>query len=908
MNLTSFFERHIGPNPEAREAMLEHLGVNSLEVLIDQVIPKHIQKETPLNLPAPDTETSFLQSFKKMFDKNKNYKSYIGMGYYNCITPTVIQRNILENPAWYTAYTPYQAEIAQGRLEALINFQTVVSDLTGMELTNASLLDEGTAAAEAMAMLYRVRDKSKKEATQFFVDKNVFPQTLAVMKGRATPMGIDIVVEDFRKIDLTSEQYFGALLQYPNADGQVLDYSFFIEAAQENNIKVALATDLMALTLLKSPGEMGAEVVVGTSQRFGIPLGYGGPHAAFFATKEKYKRQIPGRVIGVTEDNTGKVAYRMALQTREQHIRREKATSNICTAQVLLAVMAGMYAVYHGKEGLINIANRIHYYATLLENSLTKMGYVQVNQGYFDTIKIAVSDKENIRVKALQQGVNLRYFEDDHVGISIDETTTVEDLNILLHIFQKDAAFISGEESTAKRFPENLIRKSDFLAHPVFSQYHSEHELLRYMKRLENKDISLVHSMIPLGSCTMKLNATTEMIPLSWESVSQIHPFVPTDQAEGYHDMFTQLNKWLAEITGHAACSLQPNSGAQGELAGILVIREFFKAKGEHQRNITLIPASAHGTNPASAAMAGQEIVIVKCKDNGDIDVEDLRIKAEANREHLMADVCHLNLHKTFCIPHGGGGPGMGPITCTEELAPYLPSHPVINSNDTGFGVQPISAAPYGSASILSISYAYIAMMGAEGLTEATKIAILNANYIKKRLSDSYEVLYTGINGFNAHELIIDCRSFKESAKVTVTDIAKRLMDYGFHAPTVSFPVAGTLMIEPTESETKEEMDRFCDAMIQIRKEIKALENGMADGEDNLLHNAPHTLNSIVEEWTHPYTKKEAIFPLPHLHNGKIFPSVGRLNDAYGDRNLMCSCPSTAEYENKIDSVETVNG
>lgn len=949
-----FSKRHIGPDQKAIATMLETIGVTSLTDLIDKVVPKAIRNVHPLNLPQPLTETGFLKTFEEKLSKNKVLTSYIGMGYFNCITPTVIQRNILENPAWYTAYTPYQAEIAQGRLEALINFQTTVIDLTGMEIANASLLDEGTAAAEAMSMLYRTKDRSKKQANKFFVDENTYPQTIEVLLGRAEPMGIEIVIGDFRKMDLTDVNYYGCLLQYPNSNGTIVDYEAFAAAAQENKIALAFATDLMALTLLKSPGEMGASVVVGTSQRFGIPLGYGGPHAAFFATKEKYKRQIPGRVIGVTQDKHGQVAYRMALQTREQHIRRQKATSNICTAQVLLAIMASMYAVYHGPKGLKEIANRIHSYAVLLENGLAKMGYVQTNQYYFDTLKVKVSDVQSIRKKALALDINLRYFSDNHIGISLDETTTLASINALLEVFageNKNNPINAISTTTSSKIPDALQRQSEFLTHPVFHQYHSEHALLRYMKKLENKDISLVHSMIPLGSCTMKLNATTEMMPLSWSVLGSIHPFVPLEQVEGYHEMFAELSEWLSVITGHAACSLQPNSGAQGELAGIMVIRAYFHARGEAHRNITLIPASAHGTNPASAAMAGQEIVVVKCKENGDIDVEDLKEKAVKHRDQLMAllvtypsthgvfeeriqeicaiihqnggkvymdganmnaqvgltnpgrigaDVCHLNLHKTFCIPHGGGGPGMGPITCTAELAPFLPSHPVIDSNDSGLGIKPISAAPYGSASILSISYAYIAMMGGEGLTQATKVAILAANYIKARLDKAYSVVYTGKNDFNAHELIIDCRPFKDTAKVTVTDIAKRLMDYGFHAPTVSFPIAGTLMIEPTESETKTEIDRFCDAMIQIRQEIADIETSVADPTDNLLHNAPHTLKDITNnDWTHPYSRATAVFPLSYLQETKIFPAVSRLNDAYGDRNLVCSCPPLSVYESE---------
>ncbi len=962
-----FVDRHIGPNEAQITAMLQHVGADSLDQLVEQTIPANIRLKKELDLPAPKTEVAFLQDFEKMMRQNKVFKSYIGLGYHDCITPPVIQRNILENPAWYTAYTPYQAEIAQGRMEALINYQTVVTDLTGMELANASLLDEGTAAAEAMTLLYRVKSKSKKQAKKFFIEEETFPHTIELIKGRAAPLDIEIVIGKRSELNITDPDLYGVLLQYPNCSGAVIDPSPIIAAAIENEVKTVIVADLMSLVLLKSPGAMGADAVVGTSQRFGIPLGYGGPHAAYFATKKAYKRQMPGRIIGSTEDRHGNLAYRMALQTREQHIRREKATSNICTAQVLLAVMAGMYAVYHGKQGLTNIATRIHLLTTKLDQQLQTLGFEQVNQQYFDTVKIK-ADRTTIEPLAVAAGINFRYFESGHIGISLNETTTVEDVEDIIQLFGKSITDRLSEltpselmSSSVKNGSNNrdngsvstsgikkqIRRTSPFLTHPTFNTYQAEHEMLRYIKSLENKDLSLVHSMIPLGSCTMKLNASTEMMPLSWGTLANIHPFVPVNQAAGYHQLFEELAAWLAEITGFATTSLQPNSGAQGELAGLMVIKALFEDIGEGHRNITLIPSSAHGTNPASAVMAGQKVVIVKCLDNGDIDLVDLKAKAEEHKEHLMslmvtypsthgvfeegikeaceiihqnggrvymdganlnaqvgltapgiigADVCHINLHKTFCIPHGGGGPGMGPISVTAELAPYLPGNAIVKDAGGNKPIAAISAAPWGSASILSISYAYISMMGAAGLKRATEVAILNANYIKDRLKGHYPILFMGKQDRNAHELIIDCRGFKE-AHISVADIAKRLMDYGFHAPTVSFPVAGTMMIEPTESETKQEIDRFCEAMIQIRKEIQEVQDGIAAQDQNVLVNAPHTLADITsDEWTYPYPRSKAAYPLPFVKDKKFWPSVGRTNDAMGDRNLMCSCPPVEAF------------
>lgn len=951
---SDFYKRHCGTNSEEIKTMLEVIGVSSLEQLIQETVPASIQRKASMQLPAPLGEFDFITDFKQSISKNKVFRSFIGMGYNDCITPPVIQRNILENPGWYTAYTPYQAEIAQGRLEALINYQTMVTDLTGMEMANASLLDEATAAAEAVSLLYASRDRSKKTAHTFFIDQNTLPQTIDLILGRTEPLGIKVEIGDPSTLDLSREEFFGALLQYPNANGAIHNPENFIAQAQKHHVKIGVCADLLALTLLKSPGEMGADVVVGTSQRFGIPLGYGGPHAAFFATKTKYMRHIPGRIIGVSQDKNGNLAYRMSLQTREQHIKRERATSNICTAQVLLAVMAGMYAVYHGKEGLINIAKNIHAKAATLNEGLQALGYTQENTSFFDTLKVKVEDVKDLKNRALAKEINLNYFEKGYVGISIHEKTTLKDVEDILQIFGKAVVDESNSILSANYYIDSAVqRTSPFLAHPIFNCHHTEHEMLRYIKKLENKDLSLVHSMIALGSCTMKLNATTEMLPLSWSEVNGIHPFAPVNQTEGYQELFKDLAQWLAEITGLYTTSLQPNSGAQGEYAGLMVIRAYFEHLGQSHRNITLIPSSAHGTNPASAVMAGQKVVIVNCLDNGDIDIEDLKQKAAKYSDNVMAlmvtypsthgvfeerikeaceivhshggkvyldganlnaqigltspgdigaDVCHLNLHKTFCIPHGGGGPGMGPIAVSKDLAPFIPGNALIKE-EIAHPIKAISAAPWGSASILTISYAYIRLMGAAGLKSATEMAILNANYIKDSLKEYYPILFTGLNDRSAHELIIDCRNFK-SAEVAVTDIAKRLMDYGYHAPTVSFPVVGTMMIEPTESESKEELDRFINAMISIRKEIAEIEDGIAPVNNNVLVNAPHTAATIMADgWEFPYSRQKAAFPLPYVMEHKFWPSVGRIDDAFGDRNLMCSCPAIENYEDNTEVV-----
>jgi glycine dehydrogenase len=951
-NAVKFENRHNGPTNAEISEMLEKIGASSLEELIDQTVPKSIQLEKPLNLPSAQLETDFLVEFKKLASKNKVLKSFIGLGYYDTFVPGVILRNVLENPGWYTAYTPYQAEIAQGRLEALINFQTVVMELTGMELANASLLDEGTAAAEAMGMLFSVKAREKKTATKFFVDEKVFPQTKAVLETRAEPIGIQVVYGSVDDLDVTDPELFGVLFQYPDSDGLVRDYSAIVAAAKENKVHTAFAADLLALTLLTPPGEMGADVVVGTAQRFGVPMGYGGPHSAFFATKEEFKRQIPGRIIGVSLDRAGNKAYRMALQTREQHIKREKATSNICTAQVLLAVMSSFYAVYHGPKGLKNIALRTHGLAKLTAEGLKELGFAVSEGEFFDTIKIKLSshDQAHFSAMAVGAGMNFRYAE-DLVFIAFDETKSLQDAQAIVNVFAtaagKDSISLSEKaENLEVSISDALVRKSEYLIHPVFNRFHSEHEMLRYIKRLENKDLSLVHSMISLGSCTMKLNATAEMIPVTWPEFGQMHPFSPMDQTAGYQELFANLERWLSEITGFAGTSLQPNSGAQGEFAGLMVIRAYHLNRNEGHRNIALIPTSAHGTNPASAVMAGMKVVLVKCDEKGNIDLDDLKAKAEAHSNDLAclmvtypsthgvfeeaireicatihehggqvymdganmnaqvgltspgnigADVCHLNLHKTFCIPHGGGGPGMGPICVASHLVPFLPGNPLVKTGGKD-AVSSISAAPYGSASILPISYAYIAMMGGDGLTNATKMAILNANYIKERLSGHYPILYTGTKGRAAHEMIVDCRAFKEVG-VEVEDIAKRLMDYGFHAPTVSFPVAGTLMIEPTESETKAELDKFCDALISIRAEIKEIEEGTADKVNNVLKNAPHTASMVLTgEWDLPYSREKAVFPAAYVKENKFWPSVRRIDSAYGDRNLVCSCIPVEDY------------
>ncbi len=954
-----FVHRHNGNDSESVKEMLDTIRAESIDQLIDETIPDDIRLSKKLNLPEALSEVEFLEEFRKLAGQNRIFKSFIGAGYYDTHVPNVIKRNILENPAWYTAYTPYQAEIAQGRLEALINFQTMVSDLTGMELANASLLDEGTAAAEAMSMLLGQRKGGKrKEAFRFFVSELCHPQTIDVLRTRAEPVGVEIVTGDHKQLDVTDPELYGMLLQYPATDGSVEDYSSLIEAAHEHNVYAVVAADLLSLTLLTPPGEMGADVVVGTTQRFGVPMGYGGPHAAYFATQENFKRQIPGRIIGVTQDAEGKPAYRMALQTREQHIRREKATSNICTAQVLLAVMAGMYGVYHGARGLKKIASKIHGLAKLTKEGLEAMGVRVETDTFFDTITVH-GDVDKIRPVAEEHEVNFRYSEDGRIGIAFDEAKDLQDVQLVLDIFAEATGSVnefdlaSRSKEVKVTFPENLTRTSEYLDHPVFKLYHTEHEMLRYMKRLENKDLSLVHSMISLGSCTMKLNATAEMIPVTWPEFGQIHPFAPEDQVKGYKQLFRELNDWLCEITGFDAISLQPNSGAQGEYAGLMTIRAYHQSRGEGHRNVALIPSSAHGTNPASAVMAGMDVVVVDTDKHGNISSEDLEAKAEKYSDRLAAlmitypsthgvfehkvkefceiihqyggqvymdganmnaqvgltspgeigaDVCHLNLHKTFCIPHGGGGPGMGPIGVAKHLAPFLSGHVMV---DTGGeqAISAVSAAPYGSASILTISYAYIRMMGAEGLTDATRYAILNANYIKDRLKDHYPILYTGKTGRSAHEFIIDLRPFKQSAGIEAVDVAKRLMDYGFHAPTMSFPVPGTLMIEPTESETKEELDRFCDAMIGIREEIREVEEGKADRSSNVLKHAPHTMRTVTAtDWKRDYPREKGAFPLEHLQYNKFWPSVSRVDDAYGDRNLVCSCIPIDAYA--IEEVE----
>ncbi|KOF02708.1 glycine dehydrogenase [Roseivirga seohaensis subsp. aquiponti] len=949
-----FEDRHNGPDQQDVAEMLKVIGLPSVDALIDETVPAGIRMKEPLNLPLPKSEFQFLKDLRQIASHNQLFKSYIGMGYYDTIVPGVIQRNILENPGWYTAYTPYQAEIAQGRLEALINFQTMVMDLTGMPIANASLLDEATAAAEAMFMFSGLKKKEKKNANTFFVDENTFPQTIDLLKTRSIPVGINLVIGKIEELDLTNEDLYGVLYQYPAGDGSVRDFKSFIETAQANNVFVTAAADLMSLALLTPPGEMGADAVVGTTQRFGVPMGYGGPHAAYFATKDEFKRQIPGRIIGVSIDSQGNKAYRMALQTREQHIRREKATSNICTAQVLLGVMAGMYGVYHGSKGIKHIALKIHGFAKLLEKGLTSLEFKQLNEVYFDTLRIeaesSVSDK--IRTIAEVNEINFRYFENGDIGISVDETTRVDDIQLILDVFAEASGQVVKFDLDAEaaglevELPKNLERTSDFMTHPVFNQYHSEHEMLRYIKKLENKDLSLVHSMISLGSCTMKLNATAEMVPVTWPEFGGIHPFAPLDQTKGYQMLFNDLVDWLSEITGFDDVSLQPNSGAQGEYAGLMVIRAYHESRGDMQRNVAIIPTSAHGTNPASAVMAGMKVVLVACDERGNIDVEDLKLKVEQNSNELSclmvtypsthgvfeesikdicqiihdnggqvymdganmnaqvgltspgligADVCHLNLHKTFCIPHGGGGPGMGPIGVRSHLAPFLPGSPVVESGGE-HAITAVSAAPWGSASILTISYAYIAMMGAEGLTNATRMAILNANYIKAILEKEYKILYAGSKGRCAHEMIVDCRDFKAS-KIEVTDIAKRLMDYGFHAPTVSFPVAGTLMIEPTESESKVELDRFCEAMLSIRQEIREVMDGIADESDNVLINSPHTQAMVLEgNWERPYSREKAVYPAEYVKEAKFWPTVARIDSAYGDRNLMCSCIPVSDY------------
>ncbi|MFW0716316.1 aminomethyl-transferring glycine dehydrogenase [Pedobacter sp. N23S346] len=946
-----FQNRHIAPNEADTAEMLEVVGVNSIDELIEQTVPATIRLKQPLNLPAAKSETEYLGALKQTSLLNKVFKSFIGQGYYDTITPGVILRNVFENPGWYTQYTPYQAEIAQGRLQALLNFQTMVIDLTGMEIANASLLDEGTAAAEAMFMQYSTR--KNQAAKKFFVSELLFAQTIDILKTRANPYGIELVIGSHLDF-VATEDFFGAIVQYPAGNGEVFDYKNFASELHNQNIKLTVAADILSLTLLTPPGEWGADIVVGTTQRFGIPMGFGGPHAAFFATKEEYKRSIPGRIIGVTIDSHGDYALRMALQTREQHIRRDKATSNICTAQALLAIMAGFYAAYHGPKGLKAIAERTHGLAVSLASTLKGLGFEQLNSAYFDTIRFDLGDlKGGIQSGCIDNEINLNYVG-NVATISIDETTTFADVALIAKIFAKVKAIAADQvevvENVETVIPSALERTSAYLTHPIFNSHHSEHEMLRYIKSLEAKDLSLCHSMIALGSCTMKLNATAEMIPVTWSHFGRVHPFAPADQVLGYYSVFNELDKWLSEITGFAAMSLQPNAGAQGEYAGLMVIRAYHQDRGDFHRNVALIPASAHGTNPASAAMADMKIVVVKSLENGNIDVEDLKAKAELHKDNLSclmvtypsthgvfeesiieicetvhanggqvymdganmnaqvgltspanigADVCHLNLHKTFCIPHGGGGPGMGPIGVAKHLVPYLPGHAVVDI-DKGKSISAVSSAPWGSASILIISHAYIAMMGSEGLTNATKYAILNANYMKARLEQHYPVLYSGAQGRCAHEMILDCRSFKAFG-IEVVDIAKRLMDYGFHAPTVSFPVAGTLMVEPTESEPKHELDRFCDALIAIKNEIAQVENLTFDKVDNPLKNAPHTVAVITaDNWEHAYSRQTAAFPLPYVLERKFWPSVGRVNDSHGDRSLICACPPVESYLEEI--------
>ena len=946
MNTQSFASRHIGPRGESVKEMLNDVGVESLGQLIYETIPDDIKLEKKLNLPEPLTEFEYSNHIQALAMKNKIYKSYIGLGYHEAILPAVIQRNILENPGWYTAYTPYQAEIAQGRLEALLNFQTMVADLTGMELANASLLDESTSAAEAMNLLFAVRsrDQKKNNVLKFFVGENVFPQTLALLETRAEPLNIELIVGSYEDLDF-NEDYFGALVQYTGKHGGVYDLEGFAKKAAEHNIKVAVAADLMSLTMLEAPGDWGVDVVVGTTQRFGIPLGYGGPHAAYFATKEQYKRNIPGRIIGVTKDMDDNTSLRMALQTREQHIKRDKATSNICTAQVLLAVMAGMYAVYHGPKGLKFIANQIHSKAVSLADSLETLGFYQVNTLYFDTLHIK-ADAEKIKAKAEEKEINFYYPDSESVCISINECTSIDDLNDILAVFQSISdKKISPVEDLKEGIIQNseLKRNTEFLTHDVFNSYHSETELMRYIKRLERKDLALNHSMISLGSCTMKLNAASEMLPLSNPQWGNVHPFAPKAQAEGYQQILKDLEDYLTEITGFADTSLQPNSGAQGEYAGLMVIRAYHKSRNESHRNICLVPSSAHGTNPASAVMAGMKVVVVKATDKGNIDIDDLKVQTEKHSENLAAlmvtypsthgvfesdirkitslihehggqvymdganmnaqvgltspgsigaDVCHLNLHKTFAIPHGGGGPGVGPICVAKQLAPFLPNNPLIQTGGNQ-AISSISAAPFGSAFVCLISYAYIRMLGEEGLRESTEYAILNANYIQARLKGHYKTLYSGEKGRAAHEMIIDCRAFKEFG-IEVKDIAKRLIDYGFHSPTVSFPVAGTMMIEPTESESKAELDRFCDAMISIKKEIETCDK---NNPNNVLKNAPHTISMLTaEDWKFDYSRQVAAFPLPFVAENKFWPTTRRVDEAFGDRNLTCTCAPIEAY------------
>jgi glycine dehydrogenase len=946
-----FIPRHIGPSEQETKQMLKTIGVSSLDELVNQTVPSAIRMDHDLRIPAAMGEHQYLEHIKEISLRNKTFTNYIGQGYYDTIIPSVILRNVFENPGWYTQYTPYQAEISQGRLESLLNFQTMVSDLTGLPISNASLLDEATAAAEAMTMFFNSLNKQDHiERPRFFVDKEIFPQTKDVLTTRAIPVGIELVVGDYKQAT-PDQTYFGAIVQYPNDKGVIEDYRSFISKVHESGGYVVMATDLLALTLLTPPGELGADCAVGSAQRFGVPLGYGGPHAAFFAAKDDFKRSIPGRIIGVSIDAHNNRALRMALQTREQHIKREKATSNICTAQALLANMAAMYTVFHGPAGLKQIAKRVALLTQTLADAITERDFDLVSSQFFDTIVIRTKDVAAIRAKAERQHINLRYIDDRHIGISLDETTSPDSLYDLINCFENDqdpVTFDINYDDDLSHIPTSLVRTSAFLSHPVFNTHHSESQMMRYIKMLENKDLSLNTSMISLGSCTMKLNAASEMIPLSWMHWSRIHPFVPAEQAEGYQYVVKHLADYLCEITAFDACSLQPNSGAQGEYAGLLTIRAFHEANGDGHRNVMLIPISAHGTNPASAVMVGMKVVVVKALENGYIDVDDLKAKAAQHAPNLAgimitypstygvyeetvkeinaiihqhggqvymdganmnaqvgltapgligADVCHLNLHKTFAIPHGGGGPGMGPICVKKHLAPYLPGHVEFKNAPTKNQTTAVSAAPYGSASILLISYGYIRMLGNEGVKRSTQYAILNANYMRARLEGQFDILYTNHNGQCAHEFIVDLRPFKKSAEIEAEDVAKRLIDYGFHAPTMSFPVPGTIMIEPTESEDKAELDRFCNALLSIREEIRAIEEGKSDKKDNPLKNAPHTQFVVTaDEWKHPYSRQQAAFPLPYVTQNKFWPSVARVNNTYGDRNLICACEPVESY------------
>jgi glycine dehydrogenase len=947
-----FMHRHIGPNPQQIQEMLVELGLTDLEEIIEQALPDDIINHEPLKLTETISESAVIKHMHKARERNKVFTSMIGMGYYDTIMPAVIKRNVLENPGWYTAYTPYQAEVSQGRLEALLNFQQMVVDLTGMELANASLLDEATAAAEAMTMSRRL---SKSESNAIVVDQDCHPQTIAVILTRARSLGYDVIIADPYN-DLRQHDFFAILVQYPGSKGEVKDISEIAITAHENSALLTVAADLLSLVLLKPPNAFGADIVVGNAQRFGVPMGYGGPHAAFFATRDEFKRSIPGRIIGVSKDSHGQIAYRMALQTREQHIRRDKATSNICTSQVLLAVIAGFYTIYHGGDGLRLIAGRVHRYAQILAAGIIQLGHEVVSRCYFDTLVVRVPNRaKRIVAQAADLNINLRLIDSDHIGISLDETTTRKNLRVLWQVFASATAEFPDinrlNDAIVECIPDGLLRRDKILQHPVFDRYHSETEMMRYMRRLARRDIALDRSMIPLGSCTMKLNAATEMQSISYHEFNALHPFAPLYQCHGYQQMFAELEDMLCDLTGFDAFSLQPNAGSQGEYTGLLVIRKYHEVNGQSQRNICLIPASAHGTNPASAVMAGLKVVVVACDENGNVSLDDLMAKVTLHSNTLAAlmitypsthgvfelafreicnlihqhggqvyldganfnalvglcrpgkigaDVAHLNLHKTFCIPHGGGGPGVGPIGVGAHLAPFLPDHPVVDGVNPAKGkhgtIGTVSAAPWGSASIYTISWAYIAMMGAAGLKRATLVAILNANYIAKRLASHYPILYTGKNGWVAHECIIDCRAFKKNCNVTVEDIAKRLIDFGFHAPTVAFPVPDTLMIEPTESEDKAEIDRFCDALITIRREIAAIENGSADNENNVLHNAPHVHHLLLHEWTLPYSKQQAFFPDNNQHDDKYWPPVGRIDNVYGDRHVVCTCPPIEDY------------